>query len=109
MAGDDPPLHIMAPETKLKLKEEAEERQLHRLAKIHDCLEMRQGSQTLQAAQKESPAPITQMTAIGYIVGAEEMLKLSWSNFRYDGLATFESSALSPLPPAISSIDHPGG
>jgi len=99
----------MEPETKLKLKEEVKERQLHRLAKVHNCLKMRPGSQTLLAAKKESPAQNKQMTAIRYISGSKGMLKASWSNLQYDGLATFELSEISPLPPALSSMDLPGG
>jgi hypothetical protein len=35
------------------MKKEAEEKKLHRMAKVHDFLEMWQGSQNLRATQKE--------------------------------------------------------
>jgi len=35
------------------MKKEAEEKKLHQMAMVHDFLEMWQGSQNLQAIQKE--------------------------------------------------------
>jgi len=48
-AGADPELDTMNTENYTEMKKEAEERKLHRMAKIHDCLEMWQGSQHLCA------------------------------------------------------------
>jgi hypothetical protein len=91
------------------MKKEAEERKLHRMAKVHDFLEMWQGSQNRRAKQKESRAQNTQMTAVGYILDTEEIVKLSWSLFQHDGVAAFQLSERSPLPPALSAKVLPGG
>jgi hypothetical protein len=76
---------------------------LHRISKVHDFLEMLQGSQTLPATQKESHTQNKQMTAIGYISDTEEIIKPSWSNFHHDGAAAFKLSEKLPVPPALSS------
>jgi len=91
------------------MKKEAEERKLHRMAKVHDVLEMWQGSQNLRATQKESRAQNKQITAIGYISDMEEIVKASWSLFQHDGAAAFKLSERSPLPPPLSAKDLPGG
>jgi len=49
------------------------------------------------------------MTAIGYILDTEEIVKASWSLFQHDGAAAFKLSEISPLPPALSAKDLPGG
>jgi len=82
---------------------------LNRMAKVHDFLEMWQGSQNLPATQKESRAQNKQMTAIEYISNTEEIIKASWSNFQHDGAAAFKLSEKSPVPPALSSKNLPGG
>ena len=79
------------------------------MAKVHDFMEMWQGSQNLQATQKESRAEYKQMTGVGYISDTEEIVKTSWSLFQHDGAAAFKLSARSPLPPALSAKDLPGG
>jgi hypothetical protein len=62
------------------------------MAKVHDFLEMWQGSQNLCAAQKESRAQNNQMSAIGYISDTEEIIKVSWSLFQHEGEAAFKLS-----------------
>jgi hypothetical protein len=79
------------------------------MAKVHDFLEMWQGSQNLGATQKESRAQNKQMTAVGYILDTEEIVTWSWSLFQHDGAAAFVLSERSPLPPALSAKDLPGG
>ena len=79
------------------------------MAKVHDFLEMWQGSQNLHATQKDSRAQNKQMTAVGYIPDTEEIIKASWSLFQQDGAAAFTLSERSPLPPAWSAKDLPGG
>jgi len=49
------------------------------------------------------------MTAVGYISDTEESVKASWSLFQHDGAAAFKLSERSPLPPALSANDLPGG
>jgi len=93
----------------MEMKREAEEKKLHRMAKVHNFLEMWQGSQTLRATQKESCAPNKQKTSVGYISDTEEIIKASWSNFHHDGAAAFKLSEKSPVPPALSAKDLPGG
>jgi len=91
------------------MKKEAEARKLHRMAKVHDFLEMWQGSQNLCATQKESHAQNKQMTAVGYITDTEEIVKAPWSLFQHDVAAAFKSSERSPLPPPLSAKDLPEG
>jgi len=49
------------------------------------------------------------MTTVGYISDTEEIVKASWSLFQHDGAAAFKLSERSPLPPALSAKDLPGG
>jgi hypothetical protein len=92
----------------MEMQREAEEKNLHRLAKVHDLLEMWLGSQTLRATQKESRAQNKQRTAVGYISDTEEIVKASWSNFHHDDAATLKLSEKSPVPPPLSTKDLPG-
>jgi len=109
LAGTDPELDTTNTEHDSEMKKEADERQLHRMAKVHDFLEMGQGSQNLRATQKESRAQNKQMTAVRFISDTEEIVKASWSLFQHDGAAAFKLSERSPLPPALSAKDLPGG
>ena len=109
LAGTDPELDTPHTENESGMKKEAEERKLHRMAKVHDFLEIWQGSQNLCATQKEPRAHNKQMTAIGYISDTEEIVKASWSLFQHDGAAALKMSERSPLPPALSPKDLPGG
>jgi len=109
LAGTDPELDPTNTENDSEMKQEAEERKLHRMAKVHDFLEMWQGSQNQLATQKESRAENKQRTAIGYISDTEEIVEASLSLFQPDGAAAFKLSERSPLPPALSAKDLPGG
>ena len=109
LAGSDPELDTMNTENDLEKKKEVEERKLHRMAKVHDFLESWQGSENLHATQKESRAQNTQMTTGGYILHTEEIVKASWSRFQHDGAPAFKLSERSPLPPAFSAKELPGG
>ena len=109
LAGEDPVLDPNNTDNDMELKREAEEMKLHRMANVHDFLEMWQGSQTIKATQKKSRAQNKQMTAVGYISDTEEIVKASWSKFHHDGAAAFKLSENSPLPPALSAKDLPGG
>jgi hypothetical protein len=109
LAGDDPVLDPDSTDNDMELKREAEEKNLHRMAKVHNFLEMWQGSQTLRATQKESRAQNEQMTAVGYILDTKEIVKESWSNIHHDGAAAFKLSETSPVPPALSAKNLPGG
>jgi len=53
LTGTYPELETTNTENNSEMKEEAEERTLHRMAKVQDILEMWQGSQNLRATQKE--------------------------------------------------------
>jgi hypothetical protein len=57
----------------------------------------------------ESRTQDIQMTAIRYISDTEEIVNASWSLFQHHGAAAFKLSERSPLPPALSSNDLPGG
>jgi len=91
------------------MKNEAEERKLHNMAKVHNILEMWQGSQNLRATEREFRADTKQMTAVGYILDAEEIINAFWSLFQHDGAAAFKLSERSPFPPPLSAKDVPGG
>ena len=91
------------------MKKEPEERKLHRMGKVHNFLEMWQGSQNLRAPQKESCADNKPMTAVGNTSDTDEIVKSSWSLFQHDGAVAFQLSERSPLPPALSAKDLPGG
>jgi hypothetical protein len=91
------------------MKKEVEETKLHRIAKVHNFLEIWQRSQNLHAIQKKSRAQNKQMTTVRYISDTEEMVKASWSLFQHDGAAAFKLSERLPLPPALSAKNLPGG
>jgi len=93
----------------LEMKREAEQKKLHRMAKVQNFLEMWQGSQNLHATQKESLAPNKQITGVGFISVSEEIVNVSWSNFQHDGAAAFILSERLPVSPALSAKDLPGG
>ena len=107
LVGDSPVSDMTNTEKDLEMKKAAAEKKLHRLAKVHDFLEMWQGSQNLFATHKESPTQNKQMTAFGYISDTEESIKASWSLSHHDGAAAFKLSERSPLPPALSAKDLP--
>jgi hypothetical protein len=109
LAGTDPELDTTNTENDSEMKKELEERKLHRMVMVHDILEMWQGSQNLCATQKESRTQNQQITAVEYFSDTEVIVKASWSLFQHDGAAVFEFSERSPLPPALSAKDLPGG
>jgi len=109
LAADDPQLDTTSTEIDMEMKREAEQRKLHRMAKVHVLLELWQGSQNFRAALKKSRIQNKQMTAIGYISDTEEIVKECWSHFQHDGAAAFKISEGSPVPPAFSARDLPGG
>jgi len=49
------------------------------------------------------------MTAVEYISDTEEIVKASWSLFQHDGVAAFKLVQKSPVPPAWSAKNRPGG
>jgi hypothetical protein len=75
------------------------------MAKVHNFLEMWQGSHNLHAKQKESCAANKQMTPGGYTSDTEEIVKASWSNFQNDGAAAFKMFERLPVPTALSAKD----
>jgi len=107
-AGNDSALDMTNTENDSEMKNDLGERQLDRMAEVHDHLEMWQGSQYLHATLKESRNQNKQMTAVGYISHKEEIVKASWLLFQHDGAAAFTLSEKSPWPPALSTKDLPG-
>jgi len=107
LVGDYTALDTTQTENNLELKEEVVERQLHRMAKVHDILEMWQGSQNLRAIQKECRAEHRQMGAIGYISVTEEIVKASWSLFQHICAAGFKQSERSPWTPVCLQMTSP--
>jgi len=81
LAGTDPELDPTNTENESEMKKAVEERKLHRMAMVHDFLEMWQGSENLCATQKESRARNKQVNAVGYILDTEEIINASWSLF----------------------------
>jgi len=94
-------------ENDFELKKDPEERNFHRMAKVHNILEMWQSSQNLHTTQNESRTQNKKMSAVEYISDTQEIITVSWSNFPHDCAAAFESSEWSPLPPATSAQDLP--
>jgi hypothetical protein len=90
------------------MKKEGEKKQLHRMAKVNNFLDMWQHSQKLHAAKKESCDQTKQMTAVRYISDTEVILQAIRSVFQHDGAAVFEVSERSPLPRALSAKNCPG-
>jgi hypothetical protein len=109
LSGTDQELDNANTENDSEMKKVAEERNLHRMAKVHDYLKMSLGSQNLRATQKESRTQNKQMTAMGYISDTEDIFTASWSLFQHDGAAAFKLSERSPLPPPLSAKDHTRG
>jgi len=98
----------MNTESNTDMKKEAEKGKFQRMAKVHDILEMWQGSQRLCATQMESRDQNKQMTAVGYISDMEEIVTASWSLFQHDGATAFKWSERSPFPPHLSVKNLPG-
>ena len=109
ITGDELALRTTNTENDLGMKTEAEERKLHRIATVHNFLEMCQGRQHLRATKNESRTQIQQTTAVRYIEDTEEIVKASGSNFQHDGMAAFKFWERSSLPPGLSAKDLPGG
>jgi len=109
LAGTDDELDTINTENDPEIKKEAEEWTLHRMDKVHNLLDLWQGSQNLCATQKGSCAQNMQMTTMGYISDTEEIVKASWSLFQHDGAAAFKLSERSPLSPHLPAKDLPGG
>jgi len=79
------------------------------MAKVHDFLEMWQGSQNLYATQQESRAQLKQITAVGYFSDTAEIVRASWSLFQHDSAVAFTLLGRSPWPPPLSAKDLPEG
>ena len=109
LAGDYTGLDTTETKNNLELNKEAEDRNLRRIAEVTDLLEIWQRSQNLCATPKECRAQNKQMTAVGFISDSDEIIKASWSNFQHDGAAAFKLFDRSPLQPASSAKDLPGG
>jgi len=82
-------MDAMDTENDLELTREVEVRILPRMAKVHDFLEMLQGSQNLCATQKKLRAQNKQQTAIWYLSDTKEIVKASCSNFQLYGVTEF--------------------
>jgi len=107
LAGADPELDATNSDNDSEMKKEAEEWKLPRMAKVHNFLQMWQGSQHLRATQKESRAPNQWMTAVGYIADTEEIVKSSCPPLYHDSAAAFKLLERSPWPLASSAMDLP--
>jgi len=109
LAGDDQALYMKNTENELEMKWEVEERKLHRMANVHNHLEMLQHCKHLHATPEESHTQQKQLTAIGYISDTEEIVKACCALFQPDEVGAFKLSERSPLAPALSAKDLPGG
>jgi hypothetical protein len=70
---------------------------------------MWQGSHNLHVTQKVSRTLTKQTTSIGYISDMEDIAKASYLLFQHDGVASNTLSERSPVEPALSAKDLPGG
>jgi len=109
LAGADPLLDTTNTENHSEITKKEEERKLRRITKVHNLVKMWKGSQSLHATQRESRAQNKQVTAVGFILDTDEIVKASWSLFQHDGAAAFTLSERSSLPPPLSAKDLPGG
>jgi len=109
LAGDNPVLDTTEAENDIELKREPEERKLHGMAKVHDFLEMWQGSQNLRATQRESRTQNKQRTAVEYISDTKEIVNASCTNFQHNGAAAFKLLQRSPRPPLCLQRTSLGG
>jgi len=89
------------------MRKEVEERKLHRMAKVHDFVEIWHVSQNLRATQKKCHFQHKQITAVGYSIATEEIVRASLSLIQPDGAAIFTLLERSSLPPAWSTKDLP--
>ena len=109
MAGDTAQIDSSISDNDSETKKEAEEGKLYWMAKVHDFLEMWQGSENLHATQKTSRAQNKQITDMGYISDTEETVKESWSAFKHDSVAGCKITEKSYSPLYLLQIDLPGG
>jgi len=109
LKGDNPPSDTTNTENDSEMKNEGEESKFHTMANVLNRSEKWQGSQNRRATKKESRTQNKHMTAVGYISDIEETDKAPWSLFQHDCAAAFKFSERSPLPPALSAKDLPGG
>jgi hypothetical protein len=103
LAGDDPVLDTTNHEYHLEMECEAEEKILQRMAKLYNCLGMRQDSENLYGTWKECHCQNTKLTAVRFISNTEEISNASCSNFPYDSAAAIKVSKGSPEPPPLSA------
>jgi hypothetical protein len=89
LAGDNPVLDTTNTQNNSEMKSDVEEGTLHQMAKVHEILEMWQGSQNLCATQKDTYTQSKEMTAIGCNSHMEEIVKAFWSFFQHDGVVAF--------------------
>jgi len=108
LAGDNPALDTTKTESHLELKSESEKRLLNRMTMVHNIFEMWRDSPNEYATQKESSAHNKHITAKGYFSKAEEIIKVTYSNFQHDGVAEFKLWARLYFPLALSARDLSG-
>jgi hypothetical protein len=104
-----PELDNTMTENNSEMKKEAQNRKLPRMAKVHDFLEMWQGSQNICGVQRGSCTQNKKRITGEYILDTEEILEASWSLFLHNSAAAFKLSERSPLPPALAAKYLPGG
>jgi hypothetical protein len=93
LGGDHKALNTRNTENDSEMKREAEERKLHRMAKVHAFLDMWQGRQNLHTTQKESHLHNKQMTAVECISAVECIIEASWSLLQHNSGAAFNCPA----------------
>jgi hypothetical protein len=81
LTGTDPEWDTPNTQNDSEMNKEAEEQNLLRIAKVHDFLEIWQGSQNLHVIEMKTRAQNKQKTTLGYILHTEEIVKASWSLF----------------------------
>jgi hypothetical protein len=110
LAGDTTDLKTLA-SGDIEAQKAVEDKKLNRLAKVHDFLDMRDGSQKLRHMQRAARAQNSKMTAIGYISDTEETVDEGWSSINHDGVTAFKAIERSNcgLPASLPRIKLPKG
>jgi hypothetical protein len=78
LVGNDPASDTTNTKDNMDMMRGEEESKLHRMAKVHDSVEMWQASQNLLGLQQKSHAQNKQTTAIDYISDTEEIIEGFW-------------------------------
>jgi hypothetical protein len=92
MGGDNPVSDTTVTQINSEMKSDVVKRIWHLMTKVHDISEISQGSRNLRATQKDTCTQSQQMTAVGYNLHMEGIVKAFWSFFQHNGVVAFKLS-----------------